>query len=78
MTYCNVKEVSPGLLRFEGEGFNLNMTYDAKIVKPKIEFYEVKDSKLHGYWPKGVSRVVFEFIKPGIKQTSVMNFTAAK
>jgi len=78
MTYCKVKELSPGLLRFEGDGFNLNMTYDAKLVKPKTEFYEVKDSSLNRYWPDGVTRVVMEFIKPGLKGNSVMTFTAVK
>lgn len=53
MTYCKVKELTPGLLRFEGEDFNLNMSYDSRLLKPKIEFYEVKDSSLHRYWPTG-------------------------
>ena len=78
MTYCTVKEVSPGLLRFEGDGFNLNMTYNSKIMKPKVEYYEVKDSKLKGYWPKGVTRVVLEYIKPALSANSVITFTAVK
>jgi hypothetical protein len=44
MTYCKVKEVSPGILLFEGDGFNLNMTYNPKLISPKIEFYEVNPS----------------------------------
>jgi hypothetical protein len=78
MTYCKVKEVSPGKLLFEGDGFNLNMTYNPKLITPKIEFYEVKDSKLHSYWPNGVSRVVMTFIKPALKGTIQMMFTEAK
>jgi len=78
MTYCKVKEVSPGLLLFEGDGFNLNMNYNPKLVRPKIEFYEVTDSKLKSYWPKGVTRVIFEFISPGLKGNSTLIFTMAK
>lgn len=78
MTYCKAKELSPGILQFEGEGFTLNMTYNAKLLKPKIEFYEIKDSNLHRYWPNGVTRVVMEFIKPGLQGNSVMTFAAAK
>ncbi len=78
MTYCKVKELSPGLLQFEGEDFNLNMTYDVRLLKPRIEFYEVKDASLNRFWPNGVTRVVMEFIKPALKGNSVMTFTPAK
>ena len=78
MTYCKVTEGKPGLLKFEGDGFNLDMRYDPTVVKPKIEFIEVTDSKLKQYWPKGVSRVVLEFIKHGLKGSHEVTFTAAK
>ena len=78
ITYCHVKEVSPGLLRFEGEGFNLNMTYNPTLLKPKLEFNETTDSKLKTYWPKGVTRVVFEFISPRLRGNSVLRFSMAK
>jgi len=67
ITYCKVSEIKTGLLKFEGDGFTLNMTYNDKVVKPKIEFIEVKDRSLVRYWPKGVTRVVLEFIQPGMK-----------
>jgi hypothetical protein len=78
MTYCKVKEVSPGILSLEGDGFTLNMNYNSKVVKPKIEFYEVKDAGLHRYWPNGVSRIVFEFIKTASSGNSEIVLTAAK
>ncbi len=78
ITYCKVSELKPGLLKFEGDGFNLNLAYNAKIVKPKIEFIEVKDRSLSRYWPKGVTRVVFEFINPGLKGSQSLTFTASK
>ncbi len=67
MTYCSVSEVRPGLLKFQGDGFALQMRYDSKIIKPKIEFIEITDTKLRQYWPKGVTRVVLEFVQPGSK-----------
>ena len=67
ITYCKVSELKPGLLKLEGDGFALNLTYNAKVLKPRIEFIEVKDKGLMRYWPKGVTRVVFEFKTSGLK-----------
>ena len=78
MTYCKVTQTERGILKFEGDGFTLDMRYDSKVVKPKIEFIEVTDAKLKQYWPKGVSRVVLEFIQPGLKGTHEIVFTAVK
>jgi hypothetical protein len=52
---------------FAGDGFSLNMSYNPKIVTPKIEFIEVTDKSLRRYWPDGVTRIRFEVIKPGLK-----------
>ena len=78
ITYCKVSELRPGLLKLEGDGFTLNLAYNAKVVKPKIEFIEVNDRSLKRYWPKGVTRVVFEFINPGTKGGQVLTIAAAK
>jgi hypothetical protein len=78
MTSCTVKKVSLGVLLFEGDGFNLNMSYNPKVVNPEIEFIEVKDSVLRRYWPKGVSRIVLKFIKPGVKGSNEVIFTVVK
>jgi len=78
MTYCKVSLVSPGLMKFEGDGFNMNMTYNAKLVTPKIEYIKVTDNGLHHYWPNGVTRVIMEFINPGLKGEQEMVFVPAK
>lgn len=78
MTYCKVKEVSPGKLLFEGDGFNLNMIYNPKLITPKIEYYEVKDFGLKRYWPNGVNRVVLTYTKTGLKQNSDFIFSVTK
>jgi len=75
ITYCKVSEVKSGLLEFEGEGFTLNMTYNPKTIKPKIEYIEVKDNSLHQAWPKGVTRVVLEFANPELKGSQQLIFT---
>jgi hypothetical protein len=75
ITYCKVTEVKPGLLRFDGNGFSLGMTYNSKVVTPKIEFIEVKDRTLRRYWPDGVTRIKMEFIKPGLKGGQELVFT---
>ncbi len=77
ITYCKVTQVKPGLLKFEGDGFTLNMTYNSRVVTPRIEFIEVTDRSLKRYWPNGVTRVKLEFIKSGIKGGQSVTFTKA-
>ena len=75
ITYCKVTEVKAGLLKYEGNGFTLNMSYNPDIVKPEIEFIEVTDSGLKRYWPNGVSRVILKFVKPSLKGNHSVTFT---
>jgi hypothetical protein len=77
MTSCKVIQVKPGLLRFDGDGFSLNMSYNPKVVTPVVEFKEVTDRSLKRYWPEGVTRIRMEFIKPGLKGSNTMVFTKA-
>lgn len=77
ITYCKVSELKPGLLKFSGDGFNMNMSYNPKIVSAKIEFIEVKDKSLRRYWPDGVTRVKLEFINPGLLGGQTVTFTPA-
>ena len=77
ITYCKVTKVKPGLLKFEGEGFSLNMTYNQKLVTPEIEFIEVTDRTLKRYWPDGVTRIRLKLINPGIKGGQAVTFTKA-
>ena len=75
ITYCKVSEAKPGELIFEGDGFRLKMSYDAAKIKPAIEYIEVTDAGLKRYWPNGVTRVVLEFIKPGLSGSRTVVFT---
>ncbi|MDP4291424.1 MAG: heparinase II/III family protein, partial [Bacteroidota bacterium] len=74
MTYCKVTEVAPGTLKFEGDGFTMNMTYNPKVVSPKIEFIKITDSGLRKYWPNGVTRVVLAFKNAGLKGSQEVTF----
>ena len=77
ITCCKVTQVKPGLLKFEGDGFALNMSYNSRIVKPEIEFIEVTDRSLKRYWPEGVTRIRLNFINPGMKGGQTLTFTIA-
>jgi hypothetical protein len=77
ITSCKVTKIKPGLLRFDGEGFSLNMSYNPKVVAPVLEFKEINDRSLKRYWPEGVTRIRMEFIKPGLKGINTMVFTKA-
>ncbi len=78
ITYCKVSEIKPGLLKFVGDGFSMNMSYNTKVVTPEIEFIEVTDRSLKRYWPNGVTRVKLEFINSGLKGGQVVTFTPTK
>lgn len=75
ITYCKVTEVKPGLLRFTGNGFALDMKYNFKTVKVVTEFIKVTDRALKRYWPEGVTRVKLEFINPGLKGGQSVTFS---
>ncbi len=78
ITCCNVKEINPGILQFEGDGFKLNMIYNPIVVNAKIQFIEVTDSNLKTYWPKGITQVSLNFVKPGLKGWNEVVFKLAK
>jgi len=75
ITYCKVTLIKPGLLKFEGEGFTLNMSYNSRIAKPEIEKIEVTDRSLRRYWPDGVTRIKLKFINAGMKGWQTVTFT---
>jgi hypothetical protein len=77
ITYCKVTLIKPGLIKFEGDGYVLNMTYNPKVVSPVIEFKEITDRSLKRYWPNGVTRIKLEFINPGLKGGLDVIFTRA-
>jgi len=77
ITCCKVTQLKPGLLKFEGDGFALNMSYNSRVVKPEIEFIEVTDRSLKRYWPEGVTRIKLNFINPGMKGGQAVTFTMA-
>ncbi|HBC79374.1 MAG TPA: hypothetical protein DEO60_04175 [Bacteroidales bacterium] len=77
ITYCKVTRAKPGLLKFQGDGFELNMTYNQKLVSPEIEFIEVTDRSLKRYWPDGITRIRLKFINPGLKGNQTVTFTKA-
>jgi len=78
MTYCNVKEVTDGTLRFDGDGFALNMSYDPLSAEPEIQFIKVNDPTLRRYWPNGVTRIVIKYKLTGLKGSREMTFTPVK
>lgn len=75
MTYCKVTQVKPGLLKFEGEGFTLNMTYNQRVLTPEIEYIEITDRTLKRYWPNGVTRVKMKLNNPALKGSMNVVFT---
>ncbi|MFZ2341314.1 MAG: heparinase II/III family protein [Bacteroidales bacterium] len=75
MTYCKVTQVKPGLLKFDGDGFTMNMTYNQRVLTPEIEYIEIADRTLKRYWPNGVTRVKLKVNNPGLKGSMSVVFT---
>lgn len=78
ITNNKVSEIAPGTLHLQGDGFTLALTYNAKIVSPKIEFYELTDARLKRTWPEGVSRIVFELKNPRLTGKNELVLTEIK
>lgn len=72
ITYCKVTKVKEGLLKLDGDGFTINLTYNPKTVTPKIEFIEVKDRSLRRYWTNGVTRIRMELANAGLKGSNTL------
>ena len=75
ITYCKVSQTKPGELKYEGDGFILNMSYNPKYVTPEIEKIEVTDRSLRRYWPNGVTRVKLKFSGNSLKGGQSVIFT---
>ncbi len=78
ITYCKVSIVKPGLIRLDGNGFSLNMTYNPKSVTPEVEFIEIKDRTLKRYWPEGITRIKLMFTDPALKGEQSFSFIPLK
>ncbi len=73
--YCNVSKIKPGIIHLTGLGYNLEMKYNATILTPKIEFYNVTDNGLKRFWPEGITRIVFAIHSSKKKGESTISIT---
>jgi hypothetical protein len=53
----------------------VNSEINPKAVNPVLDFKEVTDNTLKRHWPKGVTRVILELIKPAMKGVQEVTFT---
>lgn len=63
ISYCHVTKVKDGVLELAGDDFKLILQYDSKMLVPSIEFMEIRDPRLFKFWPEGVTRIVFTYLK---------------
>ncbi|MDR1114721.1 MAG: heparinase II/III-family protein [Tannerella sp.] len=78
LTCCKVSIVRPGVLRFEGDGFALNMSYDSKMFNPEMEFIDITDGQLRRYWPEGLTRIRMVMLQPKPAGNYSFTFTKTK
>ncbi|MCY1719021.1 heparinase II/III family protein [Prolixibacteraceae bacterium Z1-6] len=63
ITACSVNEKEPGILILSGDGFTMQMKYNAKKLSSKIEEIEITDKGLGRYWDT-ITRIVLEAKTP--------------
>ena len=78
LTSCKVSISKPGVLRFEGDGFVLNMSYNSSLFKPEIEPIPITDEQLKRYWPGDLTRVKMTLLKPKLSESFSFLFTKTK
>jgi len=60
MTACKATITKPGVIRLEGDGFVLEMTYDASKLNAKTEIIPIDDGYLQSAWGNSLTRIKFE------------------
>ncbi len=77
VTNCDVQKIADGKLQLNGDGFTLQMSYNAKNVTPEIEYTKISDSGLKRYWD-GINRIVFKVNNPDTKGKNEIVVTEVK
>ncbi|MDR1102648.1 MAG: heparinase II/III-family protein [Tannerella sp.] len=61
MTSCRVSIVKPGIIVFEGDGFSLEMSYNASKITARTEEIELTDNALKNAWGNRITRLQLNF-----------------
>ena len=61
MTACKATMTKQGIIRLEGDGFVLEMSYDASRLTAKMEIIPVDDRKLKNSWDNSLTRIILDF-----------------
>ena len=61
MTSCKATISKPGVIRLEGDGFVLEMTYDTSKLNAKTEIIPLDDRRLQGVWGNTLTRIMLNF-----------------
>jgi hypothetical protein len=77
ITVCKVTEKEPGILILSGDGFDMQMKYNSKVVSPKIEVKEITDKGLQRYWDE-ITRIILEVKNPKLKGKNEVVVTQVK
>ena len=77
VTSNKVSEKNPGTLLLEGDGFTMEMKYNAKTLSPKIEVTKITDDGLSRYWDT-ITRIVLEVKNPKLKGKNELVITQVK
>lgn len=77
VTSNKVTQKADGVLTLEGDGFAMEMRYDAKALSPKLEVIEITDRGLSRYWDT-ITRIILEVKNPKLKGKNEVVITQIK
>ena len=78
MTSCKATLVKPGLIRLEGEGFTLEMSYNPAILNGKTEIIPIDDRNLQSPWGNSLTRIKLDVSSQSLTGNSSVKIQVAK
>ncbi len=78
MTSCKATITKPGVIRLEGDGFVLEMLYDASMLNAKTEIIPIEDRRLQGPWGKSLTRIMMDFTDKKLSGKSSIKIQTAR
>ena len=78
MTSCKATQTKSGIIRLEGDGFVLEMSYDASLLNAKTEIIPIDDRRLQSPWGNSLTRIKLEYSHQKTTGNSTIRIRAVK
>ena len=78
MTSCKATLTKAGVIRLEGDGFALEISYNTSVLNAKIENITIDDRRLQSAWGDALTRIKLEYNDRKLTGSSVVKIQIAK